>query len=366
MINSSDISVVVQGAIDKIETPKCLKSIRDVLPDAEIILSTWEGSIVDGLDFDVLIFSEDPGNALLYKAKGNKKTYNNMNRQLLSTKEGLKKCSRKYTLKLRSDLILTTTGFLEYFDKFQARIDEYKLFERKIVISSLYTRYYLEYKKNNRKYMPFNFSDWYFFGLTEDLNTYFLDTPLVKEPEFTNYFNAPENIDKDNPFGKYAKFKFAPEQYFGYECFSRNYENIYMEDAADYTAETLQIFEKCLANNFIILEFEQSGIFLNKYPFSKQEMYMGDEYFGLYTFYRYEEAYKRICDNDYKITANKRVYENEKYGQDLIRVYKHIYNLSRRDLSFLKKLDEMFLGIPISMMSFVIKHCIINRVIGKK
>ena len=48
MINSKDISVVVQGAIDKENTPKCLESIRKYLPDAEIILSTWEGSEVEG------------------------------------------------------------------------------------------------------------------------------------------------------------------------------------------------------------------------------------------------------------------------------------------------------------------------------
>lgn len=41
-MKSNDITVVVQGAIDRKLTPKCLKSIRKHLPDAEIILSTWE------------------------------------------------------------------------------------------------------------------------------------------------------------------------------------------------------------------------------------------------------------------------------------------------------------------------------------
>ena len=55
MIKSEDISVVVQGAIDKFNTPKCLKSIRKVLPRAEIVLSTWEKSDVNGLDYDILV-----------------------------------------------------------------------------------------------------------------------------------------------------------------------------------------------------------------------------------------------------------------------------------------------------------------------
>lgn len=43
-IDSKDISVIIQGAITK-ETDACLRSIRECLPLAEIILSTWEKSI---------------------------------------------------------------------------------------------------------------------------------------------------------------------------------------------------------------------------------------------------------------------------------------------------------------------------------
>ena len=61
MIETKDIAVVVQGAIDKENTPKCLMSIRKFLPDAEIILSTWEDSDVAGLDYDNLLLNKDPG-----------------------------------------------------------------------------------------------------------------------------------------------------------------------------------------------------------------------------------------------------------------------------------------------------------------
>ena len=59
-MNFNDISVVVQGAIDKKLTPICLKSIRKYLPGAEIILSTWEGSDVENLDFDTIVLNHDP------------------------------------------------------------------------------------------------------------------------------------------------------------------------------------------------------------------------------------------------------------------------------------------------------------------
>ena len=51
-IKSEEISVIVQGPIHKKRTKKTLQSIRTNLPNAEIILSTWEGSDVKGLDFD--------------------------------------------------------------------------------------------------------------------------------------------------------------------------------------------------------------------------------------------------------------------------------------------------------------------------
>ena len=55
-IDFKDISIIVQGAIDIAETPKCLASIRKHLPEAEIILSTWNNEPVEGLDYDVLVF----------------------------------------------------------------------------------------------------------------------------------------------------------------------------------------------------------------------------------------------------------------------------------------------------------------------
>ncbi len=56
-----EISVVVQGPVvgassdpdDRQLTRRCLTSIRALLPNAEIILSTWRGSDVSGLQLDV-------------------------------------------------------------------------------------------------------------------------------------------------------------------------------------------------------------------------------------------------------------------------------------------------------------------------
>ena len=352
MINSKDISVIVQGPINKRETPKCLKSIREFLPDAEIIVSTWNEQDVSGLDYDILVLNDAPESVLIEKVK-HRTIYNNLNRQLLSTQEGLKKANRKYAMKLRSDLILTNNSFLDYFDKFQQRTQKYNLFERKILTAALFTRFNIKVnKQGKRQKMPFHISDWWFFGLREDLNKYFLDTPLVKEPEFTNYFSLEENKSKETPYGK-AMFKFGPEQYFGYECFRRNFNDIYMEDAADYSDELMEKFRVCLVNNFIVLEFEQSGIYLNKYPYSRNEKFSGDQYIDLYNFHRYEVEYKKYCNSNYEITTPSQLFENEKRGYALLRVYKHIAKLTDTETPLFQKLEQLFVGIPVSIINYI-------------
>lgn len=354
MIDSKDISVVVQGAIDKKETPKCLKSIREYLPNAEIIISTWEGEDLTLLDFDRVVFSDDPGAPILCEHNG-RKIYNNMNRQLLSTQAGLREVNRKYTLKLRSDLIIANTGFVDYFERFQRRTGGYRLFKQKIVTATLFTKHSMWNQKNSMGLTPFHISDWYFFGLTQDVRTYLADTPLAEEPKFSYYFSMRQNVSKSSPYGE-IEFKFAPEQYFAYECFARNFDNICMEDAADVSNELMDVFEEFLVNNFIVLEFKQSGIYLNKYPYSKEEMFAGKQYLGLYHFCRYEMLYKKFCDKDYIITSNVSIFRNERYANDLLRVYKHAWNLIDPKIKLKKKLEAFFWGVPVTAILFLMKH----------
>lgn len=58
---SREISIVIQGKVDIEKTLKCIESVREYLPGAEIILSTWKGENVKGLDYDQVIFSDDLG-----------------------------------------------------------------------------------------------------------------------------------------------------------------------------------------------------------------------------------------------------------------------------------------------------------------
>ena len=137
-INTEDISVVVQGAVDQLTIRICLASIRKHLPGAEIILSTWEGTSIDGLDYDQVVLSKDPGgfdhNNTEYPTK------NNFNRQVFSTIQGLLLSKRKYSVKMRTDFVLESSGFLKWFNKYPARNKQYSFFKHKVICCEIYSR----------------------------------------------------------------------------------------------------------------------------------------------------------------------------------------------------------------------------------
>lgn len=126
MICDIDISVVVQGPIvTKAEgrneewTRFTCQSVRKYLPRAEIILSTWDGSNIEGIDYDLLIQSEDPGGVLSYYNGYNQAAVmNNINRQIVSTRAGIEVSTRKYIMKLRSDSVVLNANFLKWYEKY--------------------------------------------------------------------------------------------------------------------------------------------------------------------------------------------------------------------------------------------------------
>lgn len=299
MINSKEISVIVQGKIYKELTPKCVKSIRNYLPDAEVILSTWEGSNVDGLDYDLLILSNDPG---AVKTDLVNNVTNNQNRQLVSTRQGISKASKKYILKLRTDFILHSAKFLEYWDRFNARSDEYKIFRHKVIVSTVFSREYSDY---NHRPVLFHPSDLFMFGFTEDLKGYFAGTRLATPEEMGNWqYLYPNKI----PYPE-AHFRYAPEQFFFLSYAKQFFPDIQFEDWSDWNETNQNLSKNILYNNFIFLDYKQAGIYAEKFAY---ELKNSDRVYGLITFKRYEEFYQTGgCDKAYKLSKRKRDYKGK-------------------------------------------------------
>lgn len=259
-----NISVVVQGPVSS-ETKLSLKSIRKYLPESEIILSTWIGENTDGLEYDKLILNEDPGSETM---DINNSVNYNLNRQLLSSKKGIEEASRKYILKIRSDIILENAGFFKYFNKFPKRNWTYAIFSHKVLTSSLYTIWAeLGIKKEKGKIhpTPFHISDWWYFGLASDINLLY-SCSLVDIKAFAQYFETPYyNLEWLN----HRLWKFPPEQYMGVELAKKKFPDLNFRDCLSYSNVDNELSRHFITDNFISLDSKQSGLVVIKSGYKK-------------------------------------------------------------------------------------------------
>ena len=328
MINSNEISVVLQGAFDKRLTLEAIQSIKAFLPKCELILSTWEGTRLPSIEVSKLVLSKDPGFEILddkYNVK------NNVNRQIVSTKNGILASSRKYVLKLRSDVILTSLRFIEEFSKDSVRrCGEYKILKQRVVINNLYCA-------NGRKTkFLFHVSDWCFFGLREDVLNIF-DIPLAPEPMTSRYFeNKPR--PKYDPIPSWL-FQFIPEQYIWLSFLNKNFIYPKVSYFCSFSEDLLAQSEKIFANNLIILNYENFGI-----KFKKFCPYKWD-YFCQYTHLDWLKMCKKYCDPDLDLSglreefkSNARLISNySKYRCYLFEAQSCVENKSLRSLLFFVK-----------------------------
>jgi len=64
MISSREISVVIQGKVDQKNINRLIHSIREKLPEAELIVATWKNDNLNFyIDCDQLVLLKDPGAA---------------------------------------------------------------------------------------------------------------------------------------------------------------------------------------------------------------------------------------------------------------------------------------------------------------
>lgn len=234
-INFTDITVVLQGPITQ-ETPLAIESIHKILQGAKTILSTWEGSTLNGINTDQTIFNKDPGNFPFSNEK-NPPRMNNANRQLVTTIAGLKAVKTKYAIKMRTDNILIHTKFLDLFKKDFQYNEQFKFLEKRVVLCGIG----MSNPKITR--VPWYFSDWFYFGLTTDLLKIW-DHPLQIESEHKDYFiKYPEN--QKNHILSHCLSRFATEQYIG-SSFVKKYYPILFDHGQDFKKEDIPLMEKSM------------------------------------------------------------------------------------------------------------------------
>lgn len=250
MIKPDEISVVVQGEIERDATPKCLKSIRRFLPGAEIVLSTWEGRSCEGLDYDILVLNVDPGPSDLIRQYPFEQV-NNCNRQIVSTKNGINKSSKKYVLKIRTDMLLSGRGFLDYYEISGATTTEESIFTQRIMVCA-----------NLSHFNVFVMCDWWTFGLKQD-SLLLWDIPLYPDKKGEEYFLKQGN-EKKKAFGKDVVCRFFPEIWIPYQCL-RKFSPLVIEHAFVRSRKIMSEASKFLKDNFVTIEYNFSNLRLLKY-----------------------------------------------------------------------------------------------------
>jgi hypothetical protein len=262
-IRCEEISFVVQGAIDRSHretdgnpvTQSCLQSIRRWYPGSEIILSTWEGSNVEGLDYDVLVTSPDPGAYNVMRPGHTETFYGNGNRQIVSTLSGLKQATRKFAVKLRNDVNFNGNRWMEMWGRFPERTAEWRMFQERVIVANLYTRNPL---RDVRK--PFHPSDWFMFGLRQDLLLLW-DIECETEPEGAYWFRS-----RPLPCGQGdtdETRRYYPEQYL-WKTLMAKFGELEFDHFCDASSRNIQLTQLTFANNLIILDLDQFPLSMQK------------------------------------------------------------------------------------------------------
>lgn len=267
-IKPYDISFVVQGAVDGVWTKKTLTSIKQLFPGSFIILSTWEGQNTQDISYlcDEIIYNKDPGSLAFSQDKDIKSCFN-LDRQIISTQNGLKAVKTKYAMKIRTDMIIKNTDFLDYFDKLNSFDDSYRLVEKRIISFPAYK----SYTSDGKRSWDFCMHDYAYFGLTKDLLLVW-DIPTMTHQEkhyWTNnkYPDITENMPDffKTHINNKVSYQYHAEQYLCLKFFSK-LKNICIDfkHMFDIRDENIGLFQKLFINNFVGLYADRLGISLPK------------------------------------------------------------------------------------------------------
>lgn len=307
MIKFENISVVVQGVIHPDITKLTLLSIRKFLPNSKIILSTWNGSEITGLEFDQLVLNQDPGG--FNHTNLNKAKCNNVNRLILSSLNGIKAAKTKYVMKLRTDFLLTGNTFLNFFDRYNLTDPNFALFKHKVLACSYFSR---NPKKINLAYHP---SDIAFFGLKLDLLDLFDINLMPKSDEFYIFEN-----------GEWQR-KYAPEQYIFISFLRKKGVNVSFSNQFPIAKKQIKLTEKYFTSNFIFLEWR----FFNLKPPKKLKLYRELDHFSCITYIEWKKLYyKHVIQKPNKFVG----FDFERIKLNLVLKYYKLLKIIAKFITF--------------------------------
>jgi hypothetical protein len=333
-MKTNELSFVVQGAVEqgvssltgKPITQSCLQSLRRHYPGAEVILSTWTGQLIDGLDFDKLILNEDPGACNVLQPGGSGIKLDNTNRQIVSSRSGLRAATRKYAAKVRSDMIFSGNEWMSHCDRYPARGSEWRIFRERVITCSMWARD----PKCPYSDQPLHPPDWIHIGLREDIQLLW-DIDLQPEPESSQWF-LNRKVKLPPPIGDDIR-RFSPEQYL-WRTLLKKFGEVHFEERGDNSAENIWLTEVSFANNLIILDLPQFPFMVEKYRYVPSPQYR------YYQFITHKE-WKRLY---YQYSAGQRLAAGVYAIVDPEFYIKRAYQKTFRPLQVARKLAALTTG----------------------
>lgn len=184
----NDVTLVIQGPMGKKMGDGLAKGIRNLetfCKFGKVIISTWKS---DGLKPSKKFLSKHDITIIQADSDNYKHMYSNanMNYQVASTLNGLKKVDTKYVIKLRSD---------EYYSDLSKFIEKIKNNPEKIITNNFF------FSRNDSE--PFHPSDHVIGGTTENLLSMFNYAFKICQKELgsialsSNYFDIPKWRNRD-------------------------------------------------------------------------------------------------------------------------------------------------------------------------
>jgi len=248
-VHAKDISVVVAGLVRRDGAKgdlalACIRSIRAMLPESEIILSTWLQCDTYGLEVDVLVKSSEPQSTQDCTGRAS-----NFHKQRLSVCAGLAKASRTYVLKFRPDIILKGLAIIDAFDS-RHELDPPGLLGNRVILTNLFIP--------NPLFDPtlFHISDIVQFGTKADIlriwsNSASADISLLGNAHPRRIFGN---------FSGYTDFRLLPEQALTVSWLNSEQVAVSLDHINDGSARQLNEWISILFGNYIILDARNSGI----------------------------------------------------------------------------------------------------------
>lgn len=249
-MDDTDFSVIVQGPVGP-RLDDVLASVRRVLPGAQLVVSTWRGSATAGLRADDVVENDDPGSVPLIDEDGEPTSRAmNVNRMLVSTRNGIERAERPWAMKLRSDSPMESASFVDWIDRFDRRSDELAVFDGRILTCTIATR-----PGRTASGYLFHPSDCAHVGRTSDLRRLWA-TPTVDEAEIVGWL-----VGKPRPAAhRWGSPRYFNEQVLWLGCLASAGHDVGYEQAGDVSEELIRRSDLSIVNNFVVLEPWQLGI----------------------------------------------------------------------------------------------------------